>query len=68
MRFLQCRTRDAEFRIVIDLQKVVSAEEHRPEGATLRTYTRIFMVDNREYLVTHSFDEVSKALQSVDLG
>jgi hypothetical protein len=68
MRFLLCRVRDAEFRVVVDLQKVVSAEEYKPEGGSLRSYTRLFLLDGREYLVNHSFDEVHKALQSVESG
>lgn len=68
MRFLHCRVRDADFRVVVDLQKVVSAEEYKPEGGSLRSYTRLYLIDGRDYLITHSFDEVSKALQSLELG
>lgn len=68
MRFLNCRLREGEFRVVVDLQKVVSAEEVRPEGGSLRSFTKLFLVDGRQYLIAHSYDEVFKALQSLELG
>ena len=68
MRYLTCRLRDSETRVVIDLQKVISAEEYKPEGGSLRSYTKVFMPDSREYLLTHSFDEICKSLQSVERG
>ena len=68
MRYMTCRLRDSETRIVLDLQKVVSAEEYKPEGASLRSYTKVFMIDSREYLLTHGFEEVCKALQFLERG
>jgi hypothetical protein len=74
MRYMHCRVRDSENpnepdrRVVIDLQKVVSAEEVKPEGGSLRTYSKIYTVDGRMHIITHAFEEVFKALQSYELG
>lgn len=68
MRFLTCRLRDSDTRVIVDLQKVVSAEEYKPEGGSIRSYTKLFMSDHREYLLTHSFDEIAKSLQFLERG
>lgn len=68
MRYLSCKPRDSDTRVIVDLQKVVSVEEHKPEGASIRSYTRIYLCDGRNYLLTHGFDEVVKTLQFLEHG